>query len=107
MILSASASLFEQSAWIAYNAGWQRKIGQNFEITQNPFPIDLVHVTNALFLLAVFAILILRFTRTRSAEERFAGEVQAARNVQQYLIPEHLPVRPAFRSKANTAPLKK
>jgi serine phosphatase RsbU (regulator of sigma subunit) len=106
VILSASASLFEQSAWIAYNAGWQRKIGQNFEITQNPFPIDLVHVTNALFLLAVFAILILRFTRTRSAEERFAGEVQAARNVQQYLIPEHLPSTPGLCVESEYRPAK-
>jgi serine phosphatase RsbU (regulator of sigma subunit) len=47
-------------------------------------------------LLAVFGILILRFTRTRSQEERFASEVPAARNVQQFLIPDRLPLTPGF-----------
>lgn len=35
-----------------------------------------------LFLLAVFGILILRFTRTRGEEERFTSEVRAAQEVQ-------------------------
>jgi serine phosphatase RsbU (regulator of sigma subunit) len=53
-------------------------------------------MTDALFLLAVFGILILRFTRTRAQEERFHSEVLAAQNVQQYLISAQLPKTPGF-----------
>ena len=51
------------------------------------------------------ALLALLFRDQRLAtEERalFAGEIHAARNVQQYLIPEHLPATPASPSRANT-----
>jgi serine phosphatase RsbU (regulator of sigma subunit) len=75
---------------------WQHRLGFHISLLKRPFPIELVQVGNLLFLLGVLAILILRFTRTRSQEERFAAEVQAARNVQQYLIPEHLPETPGL-----------
>ena len=45
------------------------------------------------------ALLALLFRDQRLATEEhaiFAGEIQAARNVQQYLIPEHLPPTPGF-----------
>jgi serine phosphatase RsbU (regulator of sigma subunit) len=60
-------------------------------ISEIPFPIDLSQITDVLFLLAVLAILIIRFTSTRTQEEHFGSEVNAARDVQQYLIPETLP----------------
>jgi serine phosphatase RsbU (regulator of sigma subunit) len=47
----------------------------------------------------IAALLALLFREQRQVtEERalFAGEVNAARNVQQYLIPEHLPATPGF-----------
>jgi phosphoserine phosphatase RsbU/P len=96
VILSTSANLFGNAAWVTYTLGWQRQFALSPLVIIKPFPIELVQVTDALFLLAVFAILILRFTRTRSAAERFAGEVQAARSVQQFLIPEHLPSTPGL-----------
>ncbi|HEY1805815.1 MAG TPA: SpoIIE family protein phosphatase [Terracidiphilus sp.] len=98
VILEFSAVLFQWGAIISYILGWQHSHRLQFEIaiTRHPFPILLVHVGNFLFLLGVLAILILRFTRTRSLEERFAAEVQSARNVQQYLIPERLPHTPGL-----------
>jgi serine phosphatase RsbU (regulator of sigma subunit) len=60
-----------------------------------PFtPGDLVEAT---FLIAMLAILVFRFTRTRRHEERLAGEFEAARTVQQILIPEAIPAVPGFR----------
>jgi hypothetical protein len=96
VILSVSASLFANAAWTTYTLGWQHSIESGVMLTREPFSISLVQLTNALFLLAVFGILILRFTRTRSQEERYASEVQAARSVQQYLIPDHLPATPGL-----------
>jgi hypothetical protein len=95
-LLQISAVLFQWAAIITYVLDWQRRLHFHITLTDRPFPIELVQVGNLLFLLGVLAILILRFTRTRSQEERFAAEVQSARNVQQYLIPEHLPDTPGL-----------
>lgn len=51
---------------------------------------------DVIFLSAVLAILVGRFTRTRRHEEHLAGELQAARTVQQVLIPEEVPSIPGF-----------
>jgi sigma-B regulation protein RsbU (phosphoserine phosphatase) len=104
VVLSTSAGLVEGVSWITYTLGWQHKFGFYAPLTQKPFPIHLVQVTDTLFLVSVFAILILRFTRTRSQEERFAGEVQAAREIQQYLIPALLPQTPGFRIESEYRP---
>jgi hypothetical protein len=60
-----------------------------FNLTARPF-VDVV------FLSAMLATLIDRFTRTRRHEEHLARELQAARIVQQLLIPEEIPHIPGF-----------
>jgi hypothetical protein len=96
VLLQTLASLFQNAAIITFSAGWQHRLAYDIPLISHPFPISIEEAGNLLFLLAVFAILILRFTRTRSQEERFAAEVQAARKVQRYLIPEHLPDTPGL-----------
>lgn len=58
-------------------------------LTVRPF-VDVI------FLSAMLAILVGRFTRTRRHEEHLAGELQAARIVQQILIPDEIPAIPGF-----------
>lgn len=58
-------------------------------LTVRPF-VDVI------FLSAMLAILVGRFTRTRRHEEHLAGELQAARVVQQILIPDEIPAIPGF-----------
>jgi hypothetical protein len=96
VLLQTLASLFQNAAIITFSAGWQHRLAYDIPLISHPFPISIEEAGNLLFLLAVFAILILRFTRTRSQQERFAAEVQAARKVQRYLIPEHLPDTPGL-----------
>ena len=50
-----------------------------------------------LMLIAVVAVLPLRFARSRRDEERLAGEMESARTVQQVLIPNEIPPVPGFR----------
>lgn len=96
-ILAASSTLFVELAWTTYILGWQHWIRDSrVLLTAEPFPVTSRQAASALFLLAVSGILILRFARARSEEERYAGEVQAARNVQQFLIPDHLPPTPGL-----------
>jgi serine phosphatase RsbU (regulator of sigma subunit) len=47
-------------------------------------------------MIAMIAILIYRFARRSQHEERLAGELEAARTVQQILVPEDIPVIPGF-----------
>jgi hypothetical protein len=77
--------------------GWQHRFAaRTFAVFSQPFPVDSNVLSEFLFLIAMLAILVNRFARTRSQEKRFEGEVLAARNVQQYLIPENLPHTPGL-----------
>jgi hypothetical protein len=95
-LLQKLAQIWNRYGAITYSLGWQHKFGWLTQIITEPVRIDLNQLTNTIFLLAVFAILMRRFTRTRSQEERYASEVHAAREVQQYLIPAHLPATPGL-----------
>ncbi len=96
VVLSTFVGLLGGAEGVSNILGWQQRWRGDLTLTRRPFPIGFADVTEALFLLAVSGILILRFTRTRSQEERFESEVRAAREVQQYLIPVHLPLTPGF-----------
>jgi hypothetical protein len=61
-----------------------------------PFPVSVLDVTNLLMQLSILAILLMRFVRTRRDEQRMASELDAARTVQQVLIPEEIPAIPGL-----------
>jgi serine phosphatase RsbU (regulator of sigma subunit) len=62
-----------------------------------PFPISVQNIADFLTQISILAILVLRFARTRSDEERHASELEAARAVQQVLVPEKTLEVPGFR----------
>jgi phosphoserine phosphatase RsbU/P len=77
--------------------GWQHRIGgQAFTVVSEPFPVNSDSLASYLYLIAMLAILVNRFARTRREEERYASEMEAARVVQQVLIPEVIPSVPGF-----------
>ena len=61
-----------------------------------PFPISLGDLADLLQLLGIFAILLLRFARSRRGEQRMAGELEAARAVQHVLVPQEVEPIPGF-----------
>jgi len=65
-------------------------------ITQWPFPLGTYQATGIAIQLALFAILLRRFVRTRGDEERYKGEMEAARTVQQVLVPDAIPTVAGF-----------
>jgi hypothetical protein len=95
-VLQKLAQIWNRVAATTFSMGWQHKFGLLTQITTEPVRVDLVQLVNTIFMLAVFAILIRRFTRTRSQEESYAREFADAREVQQYLIPAHLPATPGL-----------
>ncbi len=62
-----------------------------------PFPASAQTIADFLMQISILAILVLRFARTRRDEERHASELEAARAVQQVLVPENIPAIPGFR----------
>jgi hypothetical protein len=96
--------LLQQMAWIADAVLWAALQTGRYRISvdwlestwQRPFPISPFDTIDVMFLIATLAILVRRFNRTSKQEERFATEFEAARIVQQVIIPEALPTVPGF-----------
>jgi phosphoserine phosphatase RsbU/P len=62
-----------------------------------PFSLQIQIILDLVFLLAMLVFLIRRFTLARQREERLAGEFEAARQVQQVLLPGRLEPCPGFK----------
>ncbi|MGA2673465.1 MAG: SpoIIE family protein phosphatase [Terracidiphilus sp.] len=62
-----------------------------------PFTVQTGILLHLLFLLAMMVFLILRFTRARREEVRLASEFEAARQVQQVLLPDKVDPCPGFK----------
>jgi hypothetical protein len=90
-VASAASNAEDQTGWYRVPMDW---INHQWQWPMPFTPSDLVGAT---FLIAMLAILIFRFARTRRHEERLAGEFEAARGVQQILIPDAIPAVPGFR----------
>jgi hypothetical protein len=77
--------------------GWQHRFtGLGFPLFSSPFPVDFHVLAELFFLIAMLAILVNRFARTRREEERYAGEFEAARGIQSLLVPATTPSTPGF-----------
>lgn len=96
VLLQKGTILFQQACVLTFALGWQNRLAYWVPITTKPFEIEVVQVVDALFLLTMLAILVLRFTRTSSLQERYALEVEGARSVQRFLIPDVLPDIPGL-----------
>ena len=94
------------SSWFAIlslgllNAHGQTWVGRDFgwllQLSRWPFPFSFQDIADMVMLLAVLAVLPLRFARSRRDEERLSGEIESARMVQQVLIPTEIPKAAGF-----------
>jgi phosphoserine phosphatase RsbU/P len=105
IVFQYSAYIIGLGLEVSYSAGWQHKSGTMDPILSSwPFYYTLGDLAAVLFLLAMLAILIGRFTRSRREEERYSGEMEAARAVQQVLLPEPHASLEGFRVDAEYLP---
>jgi stage II sporulation SpoE-like protein len=90
-------SLAATAVVIADRMAWSNEASSFvYYFWDRPFPFYTGDIVSLLFLLAMLAILIRRFTRTSLHEERLASEMESARTVQHVLIPEEIPAVPGF-----------
>jgi stage II sporulation SpoE-like protein len=97
-------SLLPAAAGALYDLGtasifldWHR-----FDFLDNPISIGRVPITTSdiaslLFLLAIGLVMFFRFTRVSRQQARAAAELDAAREIQQRLVPSSLPAVPGCR----------
>ncbi len=94
LLALAQFPAFNHAAWAhALQQFWQAGI-------QWPFPLYLTSVLGDLVNVVVLIVLIRRFARSRSDEERLESELEAARTVQKVLIPDEVPTIPGFQVQA-------
>jgi hypothetical protein len=97
-------TLFDLGFYVADNvviALGQLGLIRNPRILDTPIPMPPFTMRpgiflHLIFLLAMCVFLILRFTRARRQEVKLAGELEAARQVQQVLLPDILDQCPGF-----------
>jgi hypothetical protein len=77
--------------------GWGPSSWDWFFVTSDwPIPFSVQNVADLLLHVTMLAVLIFRFTRTRLHEESYAREREAARTVQQVLVPDEITDIPGF-----------
>ena len=89
-------------AWVLLNLAWGASIaypavaywGGVFRF--GPVGIQGNHLGYMLFCLGIVAVVLRRFIRVARDEEHAAAELEAARTVQQILVPEEVPIIPGF-----------
>jgi phosphoserine phosphatase RsbU/P len=96
VLISAALTPIESALWASYQLGWTSSPYWPFDILTHPFPVSADVAVEALFLIAMLAILSNRFLRSQREEQSMVAELEAARIVQQVLIPEAIPTIPGF-----------
>jgi len=97
VLLSLTLTPIETAFWGTYQLGWQKAVTSPYlNLFTRPFTFTGNDAVEIFFLLAILAILINRFARTRREEQRLAGELEAARGMQSLLVPATPPVTPGF-----------
>jgi len=86
--------------WIGFFVFVVRRVPAAFStfysMTKWPFPISVPNVCDFLFLAGMLAIFVHRFLRTSRMEDAHQRELEAARAVQQVLVPSATPQIPGF-----------
>jgi len=103
LLPAATMSLYDLG-YVAILFGWK-----SLEFLDNPIMIGPVSVQpndigNFLFLLAIAVVIFFRFTRVSREQARTAAELDAAREIQQRLVPASLPALSGYRLEAAYMP---
>ena len=96
-ILLYGAGILGGLLLLSFQIGWYSQtlasINQ-WNVVQTPYPVPLQAFVQLIFIVALLAFLIRRFASSRAQEERYTADLEAARTLQQVLIPETLPSIP-------------
>ena len=98
--LQALGSVFNNLGYVLndFNVSWALNIVPNhISVIERPFGVALNQVIDVVVLLAFLAVLVYRFAHTSREKQRLASAMQAARDIQQRLVPVDIPVTSGLR----------
>jgi len=98
--LNTLANWINGTLWVIVTAGysWIEPYETLWSRTFNwPFPFGLYDLSIWILLVAILGVVVLRFARSRHEEDQLKNERDAARMVQQVLVPAENPSVPGFR----------
>jgi hypothetical protein len=87
---AAATALFDLGT-ASIDTGWGRADFLANPIPFGPIPLQIADLSDLLFLLAIAVVMFFRFTRVSREQARVAAELDAAREIQQRLVPAQLP----------------
>jgi phosphoserine phosphatase RsbU/P len=90
LLPAATVSTFDLGT-LSIFFGWRRFDFLDNAIQFGPVPVQPGDIGDLLFLLAIAVVMFFRFTRVSREQARAAGELGAAREIQQRLVPATLP----------------
>jgi sigma-B regulation protein RsbU (phosphoserine phosphatase) len=90
LLPAASAALYDLGS-VSIFMGWGRLDFLANPIPLGPLPLQISDLADFLFLMAIAVVMFFRFTRVSREQARVAAELEAARGIQQRLVPAQLP----------------
>jgi hypothetical protein len=104
LLPAAATFLFDLGYAFANKFGWSQ-----FAVLSDPIPIGAaqlqpIDLANLTFLFAMAFVMFFRFMRVSREQARSAAELDAAREIQQRLVPAALPIVPGFSIEAAYVP---
>jgi phosphoserine phosphatase RsbU/P len=83
--------------WVPKLSTWAFRVSESWTTRQaGPFTLQLANAGNALFWISLGLILVLRTIRISREQARMEGDLEAAREVQQVILPRDMDVVPGF-----------
>jgi sigma-B regulation protein RsbU (phosphoserine phosphatase) len=96
-VLLYGYNIIDSLLFISWQLGWQVNPGAlEVALLQVPFPLYPRDIINYIFILALLIFLVRRFSLARQKEARLSAEMEAARGVQQFLVPATAAGTPGF-----------
>jgi hypothetical protein len=96
-VLLYGYNIIDSLLFISWQLGWQVNPGAlEVPLLQSPFPLYPRDIINYIFILALLVFLVRRFSLARQEEARLSTEMEAARGVQQFLVPATAASTPGF-----------
>ena len=103
LLPAATVSTFDLGT-LSIFLGWQRLDFLDNPIQLGPISVQPADIGNLLFLVAIAVVMFLRFNRVSREQARSAAEFEAAREIQQRLVPASLPELAGFKLEAAYLP---
>jgi hypothetical protein len=93
LLPAASGALYDFGS-VSLFSGWHRLDFLDDPLSIGPVPLMPSDIASLLYLLAIGFVMFFRFTRVSRQQARAAAELDAAREIQQRLVPSSLPAVP-------------